>query len=139
MKREACDSPVASNNPNIQLIKSCIKLGKFLGNHIVRDDNPGKTWFNLDVRYGSEECYYFDQETGLATLATWQTSGHNGSSYGEEERICTLHEANRALISIRMVLESDCISLMEERRKAAEAEHQDREAKKRLKVLIGDY
>jgi len=139
MKREACDSPVASSNPNIRLIRSCISLGLYLGEHIVRDDNPGKMWFNLDGRYSEEECFYFDQETGLATLSTWQTSGHNGSSYGEEERICTLHEANAALISIRRVLESDCLSLMEDRRKAAAAERRELAAKKRLRAVIGDY
>lgn len=41
----------------------------------------GMTCLDHDSR-GSEECLYVDEASGMVVRCTWETSGHNGDSYG---------------------------------------------------------
>lgn len=121
----------------MDLIDGCVKLGRFLGPGVLRQ-NGNSIRFEFGD-YSSEECLNIDVKTGVMTLHTWKTSGHNGSSFDDQERVLEEPEGRKRLEAMRSRLESMALVKQEADTLREKAAREREAALARLRANIGDY
>jgi hypothetical protein len=113
----------------VKLIEALRKMGELVRAYPYSgEDYAGFTVIDEDDR--SERCLYLDQDSGAVVLHSWETSGHNGSSYGDTFELLDPVTAHGALENLcrrmeHLGMERERKHLEEERLKKVEQRLRD--------------
>lgn len=125
---------MTNKNPNVKLAQHVVAMARVLKKlgaddlNVRQDTRKDTAGFTIiSFGYGGEEDFCIDASTGIVIHDTWETSPHNGDSYGHNEKMLSPVDAHKELSRLTEMLRRRGIVAEEKQAKFKEDERRTRE------------
>lgn len=124
---------------NLELVRRIKALCALLGTVVREPDKDGYASVGGSYDSRSERDVDFNPLTGLARVATWQTSGHNGDPYDYRTQVLSVEASHSELLGVVSGLEHRALEAERRRLEQAAEKRRTAEAMKNLNARLKSF